>query len=681
MLKHLRSLPRDSRDTLFLLGVVAFVMLPQIANLPWWTPLLAALALGWRGWLAWHSRPLPARTWLLLLLLLAVGGTLASHRTLLGRDAGVTLVVVLLALKTLELRARRDAFVVFFLGFFTMLTNFFYSQSLLTAACMLLALLGLLTALVNAHLPAGRPPLRQSAAVALRLALLGTPVMVALFLLFPRMAPLWGMPSDNPLGRSGLSSKMEIGHISALALDDSIAMRLRFDNPGQEPPPQRDLYFRGPVYSVFDGREWKVEGREPWESQGRITAPPDLQVSGEAIGYEVTLEPHHQPWLLTLDMADGRPRVDGGNPALTPEMSWIVPQPVNELLRYHAVSHTQYRYGPAHLASVPEADTQLPPGFNPRTLQLALDMRRTPALAQADAMTLADAVLRRLATGGYSYTLEPGEYGRDTADEFWFDRKAGFCEHIASAFVVLMRALGVPARIVTGYQGGERNGLDGYWTVRQSDAHAWAEIWQQGMGWVRIDPTGAISPGRIGTLLRLPAPRGVVAGALFQVSPGLLQSLRTGWEALNNRWNQWVLNYTQTRQLDLLRQLGFESPSWEDLSHLLLGLVVCAALGGAAWSYWERLQHDPWLRLLDEARRQLRRHGLPVGDTLPPRALAAQALQAWGESARPLVRWLHELEALRYAPPPDTAKGAADAQRPHLARLRRQFRQLGWPGP
>ena len=163
----------------------------------------------------------------------------------------------------------------------------------------------------------------------------------------------------------------------------------------------------------------------------------------------------------------------------------------------------------------------LPPGFNPRTLALAAEIRRDPRHAQADAAALVQVALERLRTGGYSYTLEPGVYGRDTADEFWFDRKEGFCEHIASSFVILMRALDIPARIVTGYQGGERNSVDGFWVVRQSDAHAWAEVWQAGRGWVRVDPTSAVAPGRTGAFQRLAAPRGVVAQAFGNFSPTL----------------------------------------------------------------------------------------------------------------------------------------------------------------
>ena len=283
--------------------------------------------------------------------------------------------------------------------------------------------------------------------------------------------------------------------------------------------------------------------------------------------------------------------------------------------------------------------------------------------------------MERLRTGGYTYTLEPGVFGTHTADEFWFDRKMGFCEHIASSFVVLMRGMGIPARIVTGYQGGTVNGVDGYWTVRQSDAHAWAEVWVANQGWVRVDPTSAVAPGRTGSIARLEAPRGVIATALSRVSPQFSINLRALWDAANNGWNQWVLNYTQSKQLNLLRDLGFESPSWEDLSYLLIGLVVAASLVGAAWTLWERHRQDPWLRLLHGAALRLRRAGLELSDNTPPRQMASllhQRSKGQSTQLQPIGDWLLRMEAWRYAP-------HSDAHARRLGTLQREFRQLPWP--
>ncbi len=668
----LRTLPREGRDTLFLLAVIAWVLLPQTGRLPLWCSLGAGAVLLWRGWLALHARALPGKVWLVLLLLLTLAATYLTHGTLLGRDAGVTLLVVLLALKTLELRARRDAFVIFFLGFFCMLSNFFYSQSLLTAFSMVIGLLGLLTALVNAHMPVGKPPLAQAARTAGAMALLGAPVMLVLFMLFPRMAPLWGVPSDAMTGRSGLSASMEVGTIATLALDESVAMRIRFEG---ETPPQRDLYLRGPVLSSFDGRQWlPLRASLP----SRYDLPANLQVAGQPVPYEVTLQPTNRPWLFVLEAAAQSPALPGLRTVMQDDLQWLTHRPITDLVRYKAISYPQFSHGPLQQVLGLQEFVDLPPGFNPRTLALAAEIRRDPRHAQADAAALVQVAMERLRTGGYSYTLEPGVYGRDTADEFWFDRKEGFCEHIASSFVILMRALDIPARIVTGYQGGERNSVDGLWVVRQSDAHAWAEVWQAGKGWVRVDPTSAVAPGRTGAFQRLAAPRGVVAQAFGNFSPTLSAQFRATWEAVNNGWNQWVLNYTQGRQLDLLKNIGIESPGWEDLATLLIGAVVLASIAGGGWALWDRSQHDPWLRLLNRARKRLAQAGIDSTPATSPRQLARQVLQHYGAPGQSLHDWLMQLERQRYAPAA-TPCAPPQSQLRQLGHLRQQWSRLRWP--
>ena len=677
-LPTLSHLPRDTRDTLFVLAVIAWVLAPLSLQVPLWCSLLSATVIVWRAMLAWRGQPLPSRWWLLGLLLLSVVGTLISFKTILGRDAGVTLVVVLLALKTLELRARRDAFVVFFLGFFLMLTNFFYSQSLLTAAAMLVGLLGLLTALVNAHMPVGKPPLWQAARMAGGMALLGAPIMVLLFVLFPRVAPLWGLPSDAMSGRSGLSADMTVGNIASLALDNSVAMRVRFEGAA---PVQSALYFRGPVLTHFDGRSWRAR---PSILPDHLRLPADLKVAGEPVRYQVTLEPNKLPWLLLLDATPQAPALAGKTARMTRELQWILDQPVTELLRYDAVSYPRFQHGPLVRAPGLQEYLALPNGFNPRTLALAAELQQDPRYLAADNARWVAVVLERLRSGGYRYTLEPGVYGQHSADEFWFDRKLGFCEHIASSFVILMRALNVPARIVTGYQGGEKNTVDDFWTVRQSDAHAWTEVWLPGQGWQRVDPTSAVAPARTGTYDRLTPPRGVIAEALFgTVSPALALNLRAAWDAVNNRWNQWVLNYSQSRQLDLLKNIGFKEPNWQDLIYVLCAIVVTASLLGAAWSAWERHQQDPWLRLLQLARRKLKTAGVVLAPNSTPRQIAQQLQVNARRAAQPAhqpdrivhawCNWLIRLEALRYAP---TDVANAKNFKQQLIALHKEFKHL-----
>jgi transglutaminase-like putative cysteine protease len=640
-----RSLPREARDTLFLLGVIAWTVLPHVTHLPVWCSLLTAVVLLWRARLVLANGALPGRWVLIAVLGLAAALTFWSHQTLLGKEPGITMAVVLMALKTLELRARRDAFVVFFLGFFIVLTHFLYSQSLVVAAAMLVSVWGLLTALVLAHMPVGQPSLRQAGALAARTALFGAPVMVLLFVLFPRIGPLWGVPQDGQAS-TGLSNTMRMGSVAELAIDDRIAIWLRFD--GVAPAPDT-LYFRGPVLSRFDGVEWRTL---PGSVRAR-QAPPnaDLRLAGPALGYEMTLEPLRLPLLPLLEATATAPQIEGYTVRAVDDLQWAVERPVFERLRFRAEAHTRFRHGPARSdAALREQNLQLPANFNPRTLAWAAALRRDPRHLLADPSALANAVLQHVRQGGYTYTLTPGEYGVDAIDEFWLDRKAGFCEHFAAAFVVIMRAMDVPARVVTGFQGADLVPVDGYMVVRQNAAHAWAEYWQPGQGWVRADPTSAVAPERIVRSRRLAPAQGLVAGALGAMNPELLTQLRSGWEALNNRWNQWVLNYSRGRQLDLLRDLGFAQPAWEDLALLLVLALSTLALGGAAWAWWDRHRIDPWMRQRDALLRRLRALGIAAQPHDGARTLAQRVRERFGADGDALAALLETLERQRYTP-------------------------------
>jgi transglutaminase-like putative cysteine protease len=654
-----RHLPREARDTLFLLGVIAWTVLPHLSHLPAWCIALTATMLAWRTQMAISNKPLPGRWWLIVLLLVASGLTLWTFRTLLGKEPGVTMAVTLMALKTLELRARRDAFVVFFLGFFIILTHFLYSQSLLVAGAMLVSVWGLLTALVLAHMPVGQPGLRQAGALALRAALLGAPVMALLFVLFPRVGPLWGVPQDGA-PTTGLSNSMRMGSVAEVAQDESIAMRIRFLD--RVPAPQ-DMYFRGPVLTAFDGQEWRPLRR----GFALAGATPDLRVAGRPVRYEMTLEPQRLSVLPLLEANTTAPAIEGYRIGAGDDLQWFAERPVFERLRFEADAHTDFRYGAQTPRFLLREALQLPAQSSPRLRAWADALRREPALANAGEPALAQALLAHIRGAGFSYTLAAGLYGEEdpnaALDEFWFDRKQGFCEHFAAAFVVAMRAMDVPARIVTGYQGTDALPVDGYYIVRQSYAHAWAEYWRAGIGWVRVDPTAAVAPDRVLRSRNLAPAPGLVAGALGNVSPALLARLRGAWEATNNRWNQWVMNYSRGQQLDLLKNLGFSSPSWEDLSLLLIGALSSLALAGAAWAWWDRHRVDPWMRQMDAVRRALQALHVEAAPHDAPRTLAGRVRTRLGEAGDTLVQLLDLLERQRY--------GRAAALRPDGALTRR----------
>jgi len=641
----LQRMPRETRDTLLLLAVIGFTTAPHLAHLPAWCSALTVIVLAWRALITWRGGALPGR-WVMGALLLLVGGlTLMTERTLLGREAGVTMLVALLALKTLELRARRDALVVFFLGFFLLLTQFLYSQSLLTGLWMLLALWGLLSALVMAHMPVGRPGLGVAAAVAARATLLGLPLMALLFVLFPRIGPLWGLPQDAA-GKTGLSGTLRLGGVAELANDDSIAFRVRFFGAR---PLERQLYFRGPVLSTTNGREWTRLAPTVAPLQ---RARAELQTRGEPLRYEMTLEPGRLAVLplleATPDRSGAAPQLEGWLFSLRPDLQWQADRPLADRIRLEASAWLDFRHGPREPVAGLRDFMALPPQAHPRTRAWAAALRERPDLQRADAARLSAAVLQHIRSAGYTYTLEPGPYGDEAVDEFWFDRKLGFCEHFAAAYVVVMRALGVPARIVTGYQGMDPAPQDGYWIVRQSNAHAWAEIWLPGEGWQRVDPTAAVAPERVQAGRSLAPVPGLVAGALITLDPELAARLRGAWEAINNRWNQWVLNYSRSQQFDLMRALGVSAPSWHDLASLLIGLLCGAALLGAAWAWWDRHRQDPWLRLARRVQERLHRLGVAVQPHDPPRTRAARVRAQLGAAGEALAAQLEALDRLRY---------------------------------
>lgn len=698
-------LSREGRDTLWLLAVIAVCILPHLGRLPLWCSVGTALAIAWRAWLAWRDAPLPPRWVLLVALAAATGLTLATHQSLFGRQAGVTLVTLLTALKTLELRARRDAFVVTSLGFFLVLTQFLHSQAIGLAALMLLATLGLLSSLVLAQRQQGRPPILTAVGAAARCMVMGVPVMLALYLLFPRFGPLWSAPADSG-PRTGLSDRIELGEISELALDDSVAMRVRFLGA---PPLPHEMYFRGPVLDRFDGRHWtssavvrQVPTSNPSSALGEPSGSP--QAAGRRIDYQLTLEPNRLravPLLegtLTAQIAQGEQgstatklRRDG--------LSWHAQMPLTERTQFDASAWMGARdTRDPRTTEVDFSDLALPMGHNPRTLAWAAQWRQRPELREANADTLVQALLKHIRQGGFGYTLAPedgpGEardepsdapfIGRatqqpaqrpDPIDRFWLDRKTGFCEHYATAFVVILRAMDVPARVVTGFQGAEVNPVDGLHVVRNSDAHAWAEYWTTERGWSRVDPTAAVAPNRIDRPrppIRYP---NQLPQALQGIDPALWSGLRAYTDAANHRWNVWVLQYSRQQQLSMLRNWGFDSPDWVTLVRICAAIIGALAIVGLIWLWWQRprLRRSPWHAPLMKLHRALLAAGLPAPANCPAPAPALSWVSVIERQARSphhselapsLIACLQRLDALRYASTTSAQVDARHQRRP-----------------
>jgi transglutaminase-like putative cysteine protease len=639
-------LARDKQDTLLLIASSLLVLVPHAAHLPLWVSLLCGATLAWRAGVTLLGRRMPSNLVLVPLAAAAMAGVLHSYHTLLGRDAGVAMLVLLVAFKMLEMHARRDLFVVVFLCYFLVLTNFFYSQTIPTALLMLASIVALLATQLSFQLTGAVPPLRTRLWMGAKLLGLALPLAGAAFVLFPRIqGPLWGMPDDAHSARTGLSDTMAPGRMSYLAQSEDVAFRVKFDGPV---PPQPSLYWRGPVLGSYDGYVWtRVR-------PARQTQPLALSVSGMPLGYEVTLEPSDTRWLFALEMPRALPVVPGHGVALSSEMEFRSLDPITERVRYNLASHVHYNLQP-EASPIDGQWLTLPYGTNPRARAAGQALAGEPDPARRVAT-----VLRQFAEGGFVYTLQPPLLpGRDAVDDFLFGTRAGFCEHYAGAFVFLMRAAGVPARVVTGYQGGELNPLDGYLTVRQSDAHAWAEVWLPRRGWVRFDPTAAVAPERVqrnlARALPAPPPFGLEGlGRLLRPDPDSLPGrIRYMFGAINNGWNQWVLNYSPQRQQRLVDRLQQGLSHWQSL---VLIAMLCAVLL-LVKKFSQRQKVDPVDALYSVLCQRLAQLGLPrapdEGPTAYARRIDARGPRDAGLAPEPraaATEFLRRYSVYRYGP-------------------------------
>ena len=541
-----------------------------------------------------------------------------------GRDPCVAFLFVLLGIKFLEVRTLRDGTLLVCLAIFLLITPFFYNQSLLAGLAALPAVLATGGALEALAARDGQPLTARSVRRAwLRTATMiaqGLPIAAALFLLFPRLAsPLWGLPADHAAA-TGLSDRMSPGSISELSLSDAVAFRVDFDGA---PPPSRLRYWRGPVLSLFNGREWRAL---PPRAGGRL-----LEGEGRTVRYTVTLEPNDHPWLFALDFPSALPEIDtdgmrnaaGGLAGFSREQQLITRSPVTRRLRYTLTSLLVDRY-PAASAFEMQQNARTPIG-NPRTIDFARSLReRYP-----DDRRYIGAVLQWFHSEPFFYTLAPPllEEGQPV-DEFLFDTRRGFCEHFASAFVVLLRAAGIPARVVTGYQGGEINPRGGYLIVRQSDAHAWAEAIVDGR-WQRFDPTAAVAPSRIERGLFGAVPAGDPVPLFAREDGGWLKSAQLMIDAINHQWQRNVIEFNRDRQRALWREWKLDRfAPWQMVVAVAAG-VTAWGLAVLAWFAARRKRRERALTLWEEACRRLARSGLPRMEHEGPLAFADRASRRW----------------------------------------------------
>ncbi|MES2546599.1 MAG: DUF3488 and transglutaminase-like domain-containing protein, partial [Pseudomonadota bacterium] len=532
------------------------------------------------------------------------------------------------------------------LAYFLVGNLFLFSQTIATFSLSILPLLLLTATLIhisykNAHKP-------QSTLFTLKLAgqllLQAVPVMLILFVLFPRIpGPLWGLPQDANSGMSGLDDNLQFGKISNLTKNSTIAFRVQFKGAA---PGQSQLYWRGPVLWHQEDRSWTM-------SSSKIGLQAEsMRVFGKPIQYTMTLEPHNRLWMLMLDMPTLIPK----SAKLNHDYSVIADKPVRSRIRYEATSYSQYQLGVNLGDRERLLSLQINEGENPKTVQLAKSWH---GLNATDKINTA---LQRYRQQAFVYTLKPPILGDNPVDEFLFNTRRGFCEHYATSFVYLMRAAGVPARIVTGYQGGEYNPNGNYYIVRQSDAHAWAEVWLAGKGWVRIDPTAAVSPERI---------ENGISDALDETDELPLMSRRDypwlkkaylNWDSVNNGWNQWVLGYDDKKQLDFLKKLSGKNLNLQEMLMWMIGFItVIMALTTYFLVRQRKAKLNAPQRLYAQYLKQLKRAGLTPHNGETALDFASRAAQTLPHQQTQIMDIAQRYNVITYSqsPKPELLQGLA----------------------
>jgi protein-glutamine gamma-glutamyltransferase len=637
-----------ARDLTWLIASLVLVIAPHALRAPWWLTLLTLCLYGWRLYFVLNRAPLPSRWLVLGVAAVAMLGVWLEYRTLFGRQSGILLLMLFSGLKLLETRSHRDAAVAGFLGYFLIITNFLYTQTIPMAALACVALVLITTTLIGFSAP--QRALRDNVRTAGLLLAHAAPAALVLFLLFPRVqGPLWGLPQDAYAGMTGLSDTMSPGNLASLAQSDAIAFRAEFQGSS---PPSALRYWRGPVLWNFDGRTWTLGPNYAVDF-----APP--RGGSATYRYEVVIEPHNRHWLFALETAAALPE----RSRMSHDGQLISNSPVRTRLRYDLASVI----APEPQASENDGNLRralrVPAGSNPRATALAAQWRAESA---GDEAVLARAI-EFLRQGRYAYTLEPALLGSHSVDDFLFVTREGFCEHFSSAFVFLMRAAGVPSRVVTGYQGGELNPVDNIITVRQSDAHAWAEVFLPQRGWVRIDPTAAAVPGRVESGLARAVPQSAALPLMMRPQLEWLRGVRDRWEAVAHKWNVWVLGYNPERQRELMTLAGIRDADWRSLTAALFSFLGVMTLFLLAWSLRRLARPDPVQRAWRAFCQKLAKRGVERAAHEGPRDYAARAARAIPAARTSILRIGALYIGLRYGAQP-SAGGAG--------RLRKMVRDL-----
>lgn len=649
-----KTLPIDKQILPALWGRIALlvslllVVLPHLLRMPVLLSLLALTTIVWRILLEMRGWALPNR---LLRLGITLGGLLLvfwSYQSVIGREPGVALLTVMLCLKLIEMRTLRDAMLIIFIGYFLVASVFLFSQSILIGLYLVAVVLMLTTGLIVLNHPAADfDSLKGHLRTATVMLAQGIPLMLLLFVLFPRFdSPLWFMPEQKSTAKTGLSDSMTMGNITSLVESEEVAFRVRFEG---EPPDAAKLYWRTMVFWQTDGKQWQRRNI----SYKTLAVPPKLEVSGgNRVRYDITLEATQQRWLPVLDRPNTRPVGIEGKLLLTPDYQFYLFKDLKKLAQYSLESLVDYR--DVRLESwAREAGLQLPVGINPQTISLAQQWRGE-GLSDRQ---MVNRVLNYFRDKVFWYSRTPPALGDNPVDQFLFESRRGFCEHYAASFVTLMRAAAIPARVVVGYQGGELNPLGPlgeYLIIRQSDAHAWAEVWLDAQGWVRVDPTAVIPASRIeaaGDSLRFESlgPPPVTMEQIAWLVEGW-RTLRNSWDAANNAWNYWVVGFDSRRQSELLKRLGLDGVNLKYVGFVMLAATALLLALVALLLFYRRGRVDPVVALYRGFCRRFNRMGIAYSESETPEQFAQRVIAKRGDLEQSLQPIIELYYRLRYRP-------------------------------
>ena len=659
----------------WVMGSLILVQLPLWLEFPIWVGLLILLLLVWRTWMLLQGKASPSR-WLT-----AAMGAIAlvllwwQFRSPLGLQPMGSLLILAVALKFAESRSKKEILIVLFLGYFITGLQLVVYQGLGNFLYALIAVLVILASqqhllmdhqqTYGIHRFSTKPLLDAS-----RIILFSVPVMLIIFLVAPRIPSFFVLPASDDKGKTGLSDSLTFGQVSELARSAEPVFRVSF---AEEPPAREQQYWRAMTLSDFDGSTWRNTRLQQLPNnpsivhrmRERVLGKPILTEQKQPIQYDVFMEPSSQRWLFLLGAAERM----GGEFWLGRDLTLIRDKPVEQRIKYSVSAYLDYRLDPQQLSA------------SERQRYLALPRNHSPRIrAEASAWVaqgLQDTEIVELLLNRFNkefiYSLEPGQYGANGVDAFLYDRKIGFCEHFASAMTIFLRASGIPARLVTGYQGGELNPYNNYTIVRQYDAHAWLEYWRQGRGWTRVDPTFAVAPERIqlGASATFQDEDSFRADSRFSLdavsSFGVLGWLKYRLDSIDYLWIRWVLGYDSDDQNGIFHQFfGNMSPKKIALYGGILILIMLFSYQIWLWlqrPYWRMNSAERELAYVAQA---LKNMGLPLPPVITPMRLLNLAEIYWPDQREQLGQYFRQLERSLY-----------DEQYSHEPRqLRSQWRAL-----